>query len=361
MISGLYSLPIASADAAGVAVRNDGATGAVPHETFCAGPENAVVRALVEAVDSELIAYNPIVIFGPAGSGKSTLANALAARRRVRLGLSSVIAITGAELAHSLANAVDSDAVADHRTRHQRCDLWFVDDIHRLASKQAAQQFLLTTLDALIRRGAQVIFTLRQSPQATAGLSPQLVSRLLGGLVVRLALPGQLARRELVRQQAGRMHLALGDDEISRLAGCALGEPARYLTATNLRQAVLRRAADVEFGRDGAPAFERSTDDAKVVCRRVSGAVARHFGLTLGDLRGKSRQQTTAEARGLAMYLTRRLTAASYAQIGQWLGGRDHTTVLHACRKFTNLVGRDEFTRRTADDLAAQIVAEGVN
>jgi chromosomal replication initiator protein len=360
LISGLYSLPIASADAAGVAVRDGGDHCAEPRETFCAGPENALVRALVAAVDSELIAYNPIVIFGPAGSGKSTLAHALAARRRMRFGLNSVIAVTGAELAHSLANAVDSDAVADHRARHQRCDLWLVDDLHRLASKPAAQQFLLSTLDALIRRGTQVIFTLRQSPQATAGLSPQLVSRLLGGLVVGLALPGQLARRELVRQQAERLQLPLRDDEISRLAGCADGETARYLTATHLRQVVLRHAADAEFGSEGAAAFERSPDDAKVVCRRISGAVARHFGLTLGDLRGKSRQQTTAEARGLAMYLTRRLTAASYAQIGQWIGGRDHTTVLHACRKFTKLVGRDEFTRRTAEELAAQVAAEGV-
>ncbi len=357
MISGLFSLPIASADAAGVALRDGGAE---PRETFCAGPENSLVRSLVDAVDGELVAYNPIVIFGSAGSGKSMLANALVARRRTRFGLTSVIAMTGAELVHSLANAVESDAVADHRTRHQRCDLWMVDDLHRLAGKAAAQQFLLTTLDALIRRGTQVIFTLKQSPQATAGLSAQLVSRLLGGLVVGLTLPGPLARRELVSRQAERMGMPLGDDDIARLAGCFDGAPNRYLTATNLKQAVLRRAADLEFGTESVATAECGPDEAKLTCRQVSVAVAKHFGLALGDLRGKSRQQTTAEARGLAMYLTRRLTAASYAQIGQWFGRRDHTTVLHACRKFTKLVGRDEFTRRTADEIAAQVAAEGV-
>ena len=128
MISGLFSLPIASVDAANLAVRDNGR---VPAAAFFAGPENALVRALAAAVDAEVVAYNPLVIFGPVGSGKTTLAHSLAARRQVRFGLKWVIAMTGAELAQSLADAVDADAVADHRLRHQRCDLWLIDDIHR--------------------------------------------------------------------------------------------------------------------------------------------------------------------------------------------------------------------------------------
>jgi chromosomal replication initiator protein len=82
--------------------------------------------------------------------------------------------------------------------------------------------------------------------------------------------------------------------------------------------------------------------------------------LTLGELRGKSRRQAIAEARSLAMFLTRRLTGVSYAEIGRYFGNRDHTTVLHACRKVARIIDRDEYVRQLADDLAAQVAGEGV-
>jgi len=88
-------------------------------------------------------------------------------------------------------------------------------------------------------------------------------------------------------------------------------------------------------------------------------AVARHFDLSVTDLKSPSRRQAIVEARSLAMYIARRLTGASYAEIGRHFGDRDHTTVLHACRKLTQAVAADERTRRIANDLTSQIAAEG--
>ena len=99
----------------------------------------------------------------------------------------------------------------------------------------------------------------------------------------------------------------------------------------------------------------------RIVCRSVMAITARHFGLTLADLRGKSRQQTVAEARALAMYLARQLTGASYAEIGRQFGSRDHTTVLHACRKLAILVDGDEAVRHLASELSAQVSTETSN
>src|SRR5262249_15018279 len=138
--------------------------------------------------------------------------------RRVCLGLESVVVTTGPDFARSLADAVETDSVSDHRAHHQRCDLLVIDDLHRLANKSAAQQFLVSALDALQKRGSLVIATINQLPQATPSLAPALVSRLMGGLVVRLALPGPLARRELVRQSATQANLRLNEQEIDRLA-----------------------------------------------------------------------------------------------------------------------------------------------
>jgi chromosomal replication initiator protein len=127
---------------------------------------------------------------------------------------------------------------------------------------------------------------------------------------------------------------------------------------------VLKLAAATEFGTVGdsesMPRVEDESSAAKSVCRHVAAAVARHFDLTATELKGKSRRQAVAEARSLAMYIARRLTKASYAELGRHFGGRDHTTVLHACRKVAREVGLDETTRRIADDLTIQIAAKGV-
>jgi chromosomal replication initiator protein len=95
-----------------------------------------------------------------------------------------------------------------------------------------------------------------------------------------------------------------------------------------------------------------------LVCKQAAVAVARQHGLTLTELRGKSRRQAIADARGLAMYLARHISGASYAEIGRHFGRRDHTTVLHACNKFTGRIAADDATRRLAADLQAQITAD---
>jgi chromosomal replication initiator protein len=368
LISGLFSLALAPVDAAEPSVRAGPRSESAAHdERFFAGPENALVRTLAEAVLADPLDYNPIVLCGPAGVGKTSLAHALAARRRERLRLTSVVATSGADLAHTLAHAIETDSVADLRARHHRCDLLLIDDVQHLAGKSAAQQFLLSTLDTLLRRGSLVIATLRTSsggPQATAGLLPALVSRFAGGLAVPLALPGPLARRELVRQAADRADLPLADDVIEQLAE-GDGPPHRLATAARLRHAVLQLAAlsQANCCAIGATQVTRllahESSEVKSVCRRVTAVVAGHFGLTAGELKSKSRRQTVAEARSLAMHLARRVSGASYAEIGRHFGGRDHTTVLHACRKLLALTSRDEATRRLADELTVQIAAEG--
>jgi chromosomal replication initiator protein len=360
LIAGLFSVPLAPADKPQAALRADATTSTrsvsegLPHspDHFIAGPENALVRELAEAATSETLNYNPIVLCGPIGVGKTSLAHALAALRRERLQLTNVVATTGSDLVRALAHAIEADDAADFRSRHQQCDLLLIDDVHQLVGKAASQQFLIAAIDVLLARGALIIATLRQLPQAIAGLAPPLASRLAGGLVVPLAPPGRLARRELVRQSASRLSVPLTDDVIERIAG--EDEPlARSLSPSQLRHAVLQLAADAP-----CDAENKSQPNAKLICKQAAIAVARHSGLTLAELRGKSRRQAVADARGLAMYLARRLCGASYAVIGRQFGHRDHTTVLHACNKFDGLAASDDATRRLAMELESQIAME---
>lgn len=362
MTTGLFTLPLPPASADSVPLRD---RSLAQSDAFFAGPENQLVRSIVRLVDGHLAVGNPLVLYGPAGVGKSSLALALAERHRQRLQLDSVLITTGADLARSLAHAVENDSVADHRTRHHRCDLLVIDDLHRLANKPAAQQFLISSLDSLLKRGTLVIVTLPKSPSAVTGFAPPLMSRLLGGLVVRLALPGPQARIEIVRQAAIRSNLRLSNEEIDRLAGTSALPADRYLSAPRIRQLVLRLAAAADLGSqpqasDSAEQSEQDLKQFKAIGRRVTTLVAKHFGLPVGDLKSKSRRQALADARGVAMFVVRGLTPLSFAEVGRLFGNRDHTTVLHACRKVETQLASDDSLRRLVDDLTQQIGAEGL-
>jgi len=355
--SGLFSLPFTRLRAADETVRG-AAAGA---QSFIAGSENILVRSLIRGATSQFLWCNPLVLCGGPGTGKSSLAETFAARRSQHFGLSNVIAMNGADLPIALADAIESGAIAEFRSHYHRCDILLVDDVHRVAGKSTAQQFLLTAIDSLLHRGALVIVTLRRHPQATTGIVPQLASRLAGGLVVNLATPGPLARHEIVRQAAAGSGLRLTDEEVAHLAS----DVAHYVTSAKLRRAVLELAATSEFDRhatraDALRSISNRTPDPKTLFRSITLAVARHFALPAGELKGKSRRQAVADARGLAMHLARQLTAASYAQIGRFFGNRDHTTVLHACRKTAAAIAIDSSLAQIAEELAAQVCAEGI-
>jgi chromosomal replication initiator protein len=361
LISGLFSLPLTRLpEDKGAPLR--AAIGSPTSEIgdqFLAGPENMLVRSLAAAVEAESLAFNPLVFCGASGVGKTALAHALAARRREKLGLRSIVATTGADFARALAGAIENDSVADLRTRHQRCDLLLIDDLDRLATKPAAQQFLLSILDPLSRRGSLVLVTMRSLPQALKGLLPGLASRLAGGLIVPLSPPGRSARQALLKQLAARYDLTLSDDMLAKLAGEGAAIP---LTAPRLRHAILQLAAAKTDGQTIRPAkiaelVAAESPDAKAVIKHATTAVARQLQLTAGQLKGKSRQQAIADARGLAMFIARRLTRASYAEIGRHFGNRDHSTVLHACQKFERRIAHDNETRRLVTELTAQVAA----
>jgi chromosomal replication initiator protein len=354
VISGLFSIPMRSAS--GTPQR---ALPTAPQERrdeprFIVGPENALVRELVRAVTSSTPTYNPLVLYGPSGVGKSTLAHLLADLwQRAHSGAANVLRTTAADLARALAHAAETSSVADLRTRYQRCDLLLIDDVHRLADRPAAQQFLTTTFDALVRRGVLVIATCRHLPGETASLLPLLASRLSAGLIVPLVPPAAAAREEIVRQLADQLDFRLSADATARLVGAHRKRPAAT-TVPQLRHALMQLSsaenhASPNAQPDGNPSCH------KALFRQIAAAVARHFEVTIGDLKGPSRRQHVVEARSTAMYLCRTLTDASLAEVGRHFGGRDHTTVIHACQKINDLARRELSFARTLTDLATQI------
>lgn len=321
-------------------------------EELLLGPENALARVLLEAVAPPNPRFCPLVVYGPPGVGKSSLGKALLHHRRQNCPPAHALCVTGDDLARTLAHALETDSVGDLRRRYLHCDWLWVDDLEPLSSRPLAQEFLLAILDHLIPRQTAVLVTLRQPPLATLGLTPRLISRLSGGLVVPLQLPSAATRIELARRLAAQLRVPLDEATLTQVAGCEEGTLHDLLTPASLRSRLLSFATLP--GSPPRPPLPAGKSTASLL-RRIQSLVARHYGIPLQDLRAGTRRQQVAEARGLAMYLARRLAGLSYSQIGRQFGRRDHSTVLHACHKWDRRITGDEHTRRWVADLAAMI------
>jgi chromosomal replication initiator protein len=235
-----------------------------------------------------------------------------------------------------------------------------LEDVGQLVTRGAAQAELVQTLDALADCGAVVVVTSRVAPSELAGLTPRLRSRLAAGLALGLAPPGAEARAAIVEQLAGLRDLTVSKTAARLLADAlAVGVPELTGALAQLEQ----RAALISMpGR--ASNSNRCIDDSlvrhylaeretpcKASLQGITARTARYFSLRVADLQSPSRRRAVVVPRNVAMYLARQLTGKSLKQIGDYFGGRDHTTVLHGCRKTEDLIQSDPSTRHAVVEL----------
>jgi chromosomal replication initiator protein len=277
--------------------------------------------------------YSPIVLCGPSGSGKSHLACGLAAACRAWFRKQAVAYVPAADFARELAEAMQTKTLDDFRLRYRQVRLLIVEDLELLVGKPAAQRELTFTLDALEAAGGQVVITANRSPAELRGLLARLQSRLAQGLVVPLARPRREARLAILERLAKARGVKFAEGALQMLAdGPKMTVPELLNTITELEFSA--RTPGGVIGLDGVRAqlAQRSASRHPSV-HEIASMTARCFSLRLRDLRGRSRRRPTPAVRALAMYLARELTTQNLKQIGQYFGGRDHTTVSYNCRK----------------------------
>jgi chromosomal replication initiator protein len=326
-------------------------SGLVPASSdFVAGPENSVALAAVDAVlDDGPPRWSPWVFFGPSGVGKSHLAVGLVAVWKARHRGSAIYA-TALDFARELADAIETQATDDFQARYRHVSLLVLDDVHRLASREAVQEELICVLDALADIGGRVVLTAATAPEQLAGFLPRLQSRMVSGLAVPLAIPGPAARRVLLRRLAQGRSMAF-DEPILEILANKMAGPVPQLAG------ILAQLEITARGQSGTitPQMVQQCLAARTVSspsfREIAALTARHFSMKVTDLRSKSRRRTVVIARDVAMYLARTLTGSSLKQIGTYFAGRDHTTVAHGCCKTEQLVKSDPAIRAAVEHL----------
>lgn len=362
MVSGVFSIPFDTRDAA-FRLRKGNRLPPLLRE-YIAGDENLLVRQLFRNLaEQRNESFNPIVLCGVSGTGKSMLARGLAAAWAEGRKKARILVMPAIDFARDYANAVETDAVADFRAKLRRPAVLIFDDLHQIAERHGAQSELTRILDRALSSDQLVIVTASHSPIETLGLAAGLSSRLAGGLVVPIAPPGTDAKRVILQKLGQRSETALPDAVIERIIGTTAESGVQVATVQQLNNVVQRLVTTAEVeGRDIDDELTRecltgASPSLEPQLGAIAREVAKYFGLRVSEIRGPKRQQRVVRARGVAMLIARRITANSLDQIGKHFGGRDHTTVMHACRKTESLSENDAAIRLALETLTSRLAA----
>lgn len=327
--------------------------------SYVAGPENHVAACAINQL-LELGAAatrSPLAICGASGAGKTHLARGLVHSWQERFGAGSAMYLTAADFRHTLADAVRQEAVAEFRARIRNHRLLVIDDIDRLPHDEYVQQELRFTIDAFAESGAMLVVTSSKPLGMVRELSTDVRSRLAAGLELLLAPPEEAARAELVRHTSAALGRPLSAGAAARFATGIAG------TANDLFGALFefnaRFAAAVE--RDELTTVEEFLKlrlARRPAMNEILQAVARYYRVPQKVLKSSTRRQSAVAARAMAIYLARELAELSYERIGQALGGRDHSTIMHSYRKVADALTHDPQIRQNFAELLDRLKAK---
>ena len=321
------------------------------YERYIVGSSNRFAHAAsLSVAENPGGIYNPFFVYGGVGLGKTHLVHAIG-HRAIALRPDIVIVYVSSEkFTNDLINAIRGQRMEDFRSRYRAADILMIDDIQFIAGKESTQEEFFHTFNALYQAGKQVVITSDRSPKAIASLADRLRSRFEGGLIADVGMPDFETRTAILRTKGETMGVALPDAVVEYVAQKDQtnireleGALNRILALAQLtgRSLTLALAMEALTGAGGGAAGPRPKASAVAVVE----AVAAYYKVHLKDLRGRGRTKEIVLPRQVAMYLVREETSLSLGDIGQELGGRDHTTVMHGIEKIEQALTADAALR----------------
>jgi chromosomal replication initiator protein len=326
-------------------------------ETFVAGKCNQLARTAAQLVCENPQAGSPLFISGPPGVGKTHLLFAIANLLRRRHRMRRVMHLSAEKFTNDFVRCVSDGTLTTLRSMYRDVDAFIVDDVQFLSAKKATLREMLYTVESLMDRGKTLIFAATHSPSEIAGLTQELSGRLSAGLVCTMQALDSETREILLRQSIDEKCLFPWPEEtIGEISQTLPGDGRRISGFVNL-VSVLQRMNDrmpttaelYEFGGD----LLRS-DKPFVTMSKIQRAVAQTFQMDEEMLQSKSQARTATEPRMLAMYLSRELTPAAFAEIGRHFGGRSHSAAILARRRVETWLASGKSIGRGSAALSAR-------
>ncbi len=315
-------------------------------EQFIIGKSNQLAHAAALAVaEAPGQAYNPVFLYAPPGLGKTHLLHAIGNYVNAFGGGVTVVYTTAETFTNHFLTALASRSADRFKHLYRGADVLLIDDVQFLASKAKTEEEFFHTFNALYERGRQLVITCDRLPAQLTAVEQRLRERFEAGLVAEIEAPDFHTRRAILRKRAAIDGVEVGDPGVLDLIAGRVTSNVRTLEGALVRTVAFNSLTGKPIDRELAAAVldvvQPRATRPEVSIARVQAAVAAHHGLTIGDLEAATRAARVAAPRQLAMYFARELTGSSLHEIGAAFGGRNHTTVLHACSQVTKRLARD--------------------
>ncbi len=323
-------------------------------ESFVVGPSNRFAQAASLAVsESPAKAYNPLFIYGPVGLGKTHLMQAIGHEILKSHRGARVLYITSEKFTNQLINAIKTGTTIKFREKYRNVDCLLIDDIHFIAGKEATMEEFFHTFNTLYDAHKQIVVSSDKPPKDISNMEERLISRFEWGLVTDIQAPDFETRTAILRKKAERESLAIPDAVTSFIAE-SIKSNIRELEGALIRVVAYSKLVGKEITQNVA--YEVLKDmivenQRKITVDLIQRKVAEYFEVRPSDMTAKRRSKNVVYPRHIAMYLSRELTSLSLPEIGEQFGGRDHTTVLHACDKIRKDIKKDQKSKSLVDKL----------
>jgi chromosomal replication initiator protein len=313
-------------------------------DNFVEGKSNQLAKAASIQVSQNIgNAYNPLLIYGTSGLGKTHLMHAIGNTVLQTQPGATVIYLHSEKFVQDMVKALQQNSISNFKDYYRAVDVLLIDDIQFFAGKERSQEEFFHTFNTLLEKNHQVVLTCDKYPKEIVGLEDRLKSRFGWGLPVSIEPPDMETRAAILMKKAeiANVHLP---QEVAFFIARKIPSNVR-----DLEGALRRVIANAQFtGRDITIEFTKealhdllSLQDKLVNIDNIQKTVAEYYKIRIADLSSKNRRQSITRPRQMAMYLARELTSHSYPEIGDAFGGRDHTTVINACKRIAELKESD--------------------
>lgn len=327
-------------------------------ENFVVGAGNQFAHAACMAVSEQPgKTYNPLFIYGGVGLGKTHLLNAIGNHVAERTDL-RIAYLTTEQFTNEVINSIRYDKMTDLRKRYRHIDMLMIDDIQFLVGKERTQEEFFHTFNSLYEGHKQIVLSSDRFPKDMPDIEERLRSRFEWGLIADLQPPDVETRIAILRKKSEDEGITLPEDVIQFLAG-AMKSNIRELEGSLVRLGAYASLTGQVITLDMAKNVLRDLigDKKKIVAMDdIQEAVCTQFHVKMSELKSRRRSKTLVHPRQIAMFLCRELTDASYPEIGRQFGGKDHTTIIHACRQVSKAKEADTALHTTLETLKEHIL-----
>jgi chromosomal replication initiator protein len=330
--------------------------------SFVIGNSNRFAHAASLAVaEAPAQAYNPLFIYGGVGLGKTHLMHAIGHYILSQNPNSKVVYVSSEKFTNELINSIREYRNEEFRNKYRNIDVLLVDDIQFIAGKEGTQEEFFHTFNALHENNKQIIISSDRPPKEIPTLEDRLRSRFEWGLIADIQPPDFETRIAILRKKANVENIEVSD-EVMQYIATKIQSNIRELEGALIRvvaySSLTNRSVTEELAEEALKDILSNNKTVDITVDIIKDIVSKNFKIKLDDFNSKKRTRAIAYPRQIAMYLTRELTDLSLPKIGDEFGGRDHTTVIHACDKISTDLNKDTSLKKKIDNIIGELKGE---